>query len=106
MVNNSIPKFSDFVKESKSEFVGNKIRIDEVLNQQIVVSGYRITDSKFDTDLCLILQIEFRGEPRVILTGSHTLISQIMVFEKSGGVVPFTATITKVKEPKGYYKFI
>jgi hypothetical protein len=103
--NSNIPKFSDFVKDSQTTFIGDKIRIDEILNKQIVVTGYRITASKFDTTTCLILQIEFQGEPRVILTGSGTLRSQIMVFGQNGGTLPFTTTIIKVNEPKGYYKF-
>ena len=101
----NIPKFSDFVHDSQTSFVGDKIKIDDVLNQQIVVTGYRITASKFDTKNCLILQIEYQGEPRVILTGSATLNNQIMVFGQNGGKLPFTTTIVKVNDPKGYYKF-
>ena len=39
------PRFSDFAEESKV-FDGDKKRIDDILNQEIFVTDFKIKDSK------------------------------------------------------------
>lgn len=85
-------RFGDFA-ETPKVLDGNKIRIDDVLNREVSVLGYRITKGKYKTDRCLTLQIEIDGERRVIFTGSEVLIGQM---EKYGDECPFNACIRKI----------
>lgn len=88
-------RFSDFSRE-KSVLDGNKVRIDDVLNVELRIVGYRIKSSKFEKNKSgnfLTLQIELCGERRVVFTGSDVLIGQI---EKYKDEIPFLATIKKV----------
>jgi len=39
------PRFSDFAEESKA-FEGNKKRIDDILNQEILITDFKIKDKK------------------------------------------------------------
>ncbi|WP_294344675.1 hypothetical protein [Prosthecochloris sp.] len=87
--------FSDFA-EPTHVLDGDKIRIDNILNKEIIVLGFRIHNSKFDKNKsgkCLTLQIKLDDETRVIFTGSDVLISQI---EKHKKQIPFLTTIKKV----------
>ena len=93
-------KFSDFnIKPSTDHLQGRKIRIAKVLNQEIVVHGYKIDKSKFEksnSNQCLKLQIEFNNEKRVIFTGSKILAENIQQVPQAG--FPFTTTITQEGE--------
>ncbi len=88
-------KFSDFATE-KPVLDGDKMRIDDALNVELVVIGYRLSTSKYEKNKsgkCLTLQIEIEGRRRVIFTGSDVLVG---IMEKYGSEIPFTATIKKV----------
>lgn len=88
-------RFADFA-EHQNVLDGDKIRIDDLLNQEIPVIGYRITGSKFDKNKsgkCLTMQVEYQGKRRVVFTGSDVLIEQL---ERYGSRVPFLVTIRKV----------
>jgi hypothetical protein len=88
-------RFSDFAK-SPNILDGAKIKLDEVINREIVVLGFRITDSKYGKNKsgkCLMLQIEIDGERKVIFTGSDVLIEQM---ERYGEEVPFASVLKKV----------
>ena len=85
-------RFSDFA-DVRKVLDGNKIKIDEVLNQEITVLGYRIAKGKHKTERCLTLQIEVDGGRRVVFTGSEVLISQM---EQYGSRCPFVAVIKKI----------
>jgi hypothetical protein len=93
-------RFSDFADEDVLD--GDKIKIADVLNNEITVVNYAIRDSRYSKNKSgkyLILQIEQESERHVIFTGSDVLIEQI---EKYGNKIPFKATIRKVKR---YYTF-
>ena len=88
-------RFSDFA-ESPKVLDGEKVKLDEVINREVLVIGYRITESKFGKNKsgkCLTLQVEIGGVHRVVFTGSDVLISQMMEY---GAEVPFAAVIKKV----------
>lgn len=93
----SIKKFSDFADEKP--FVGDKIRIEDVLNIPIVIRDFRISESKYDSPSCLTLQIEINGQFRVIFTGSVVLVD---LMKKYGDQVPFETKIIKADK---YYTF-
>lgn len=94
-------RFSDFAEEDNHIIEGDKIKIAEVLNEEVLVTNYRIIDSKYDNNNsdCLQLQIELNNEKRVIFTGSKVLIKQIKKYEEH---IPF---ITTIKQVDRYYTF-
>ncbi len=88
-------RFSDFA-DPLNILDGAKIKLDEVINREIVVLGFRVTESKFGKNKsgkCLMLQIEIDGVHKVIFTGSDVLIEQMARY---GGEVPFCATLKKI----------
>lgn len=94
-------RFSDFATEP-SAVTGDKIKIEEVLDKEIEVTGYKISDSKYSkghSDKVLTLQFKLNGENRILFTGSNVLMEQV---EKYKDEMPFVATITKVNK---FYTF-
>jgi hypothetical protein len=76
-------------------FVGDKIHIDKVIGKEIIAHHYEIKQSKFPTetnDKCLYIQIELKGEKRVIFTTSKYLMD---LCEQAKDHFPFTTTIVK-----------
>ena len=95
-------KFSDFAKVEALE--GDKTRIDDILNKEILVIGAKIAKSKYNKNNSgkyLILQYKLEGneKPYIIFTGSDVLISQI---EDHKYQIPFQ---TKIKRINRYYTF-
>jgi len=91
-------QFKDFgIKSESKSFVGNKIELFKVLNEEITVHEFKIKDSKYDKEnaagKCLHLQIEYNGEKRVLFTGSVVMMDMIQQVEKDD--FPFTTKITK-----------
>lgn len=87
-------KFSDISKENILD--GDKIRIDDVLNEEVLVLGFSIKDSRYSKNSSgkyLTLQIEYHDKKYVIFTGSDVLIDQL---ERYGNQLPFLATIRKI----------
>ena len=95
-------RFSDFAHEDIF-LEGDKARIDDILNQEIQIIGYRIKKSKFSKNASgkyLAIQFEQNGSGmKVCFTGSDVLIDQM---EKYKEQVPFLTTIKKINR---YYTF-
>ena len=56
-------KFADFAEEETLE--GDKIKITDMLNREIIVTGYKVTESKFsksNSERCLKLQFELENK--------------------------------------------
>lgn len=93
--------FSEFAEEDQP-LDGEKRRIDELLNMELVVTGERIRESKYKDEgrrRYMTLQVEIDNKRYVAFTGSTVLINQI---EKYRHHIPFVATIKKVDR---YYTF-
>lgn len=92
--------FSDFnIKPKQSRFIGEKIRMMQILNRDIIVHRYKIKESKFEntnSGICLTMQIEVQGEQRVLFTGSRILTEMIQQVPEDK--LPFKTIITKVGE--------
>lgn len=94
------PKFSEFAKEDK-HLEGPKKRIDEVLNLEVIITGFRVGKSRYanknkDPDAkYLTLQIEIDGEKFIIFTGSRVLTEQV---EKYADKIPFLTKIVKIDQ--------
>lgn len=90
-----IVRFSDFA-EPGSVLDGDKIKIDDIVNREVVVLGYKVSASKYEKNKsgkCLTLQVEIDSQHRVVFTGSDVLIGQL---EKYGNRIPFLAVIRKI----------
>lgn len=92
-------RFSDFAEEQTLD--GDKVKLDDVLNKEIVVTGYVVTKSKYKSsgDMCLKLQFEVDDARYILFTGSNVLINQI---ERYHDEIPFITTIKKVDK---FYTF-
>lgn len=92
--------FKDFgIKAQHKSFEGDKIRIDKILNKQIVVEDYKSAESKFKekgSGKLLTLQIIVDNAKRVLFTGSTSLIEMIEQVPKEK--FPFITTIVKENE--------
>lgn len=94
-------KFSDFAKDALP-IDGSKIKLEEILNREIVVTGFKIDESKYrksNSSECLKLQFELDKERHVLFTGSTILCEQIQKYKDE---IPFITTIKKIDK---YYSF-
>jgi len=94
-------KFSDFAEENTA-IIGDKINISEVLDKEILITGYKISDSKFkknEDDKLLTLQFTLNGIEKMLFTGSKVLREQC---EKYKDELPFETTIKRVNK---FYTF-
>ncbi len=83
------------IKSEAKGFVGDKIKINKILNREIVVTDYRIAPSPY-TEKRLDLQIELNGTKYVVFTGSKHLIELIVQVAKED--FPFKTTIVQENE--------
>lgn len=93
--------FSDFAN-TPTVITGDKIKIENILDKEIELTGYKITDSKYqknDGDKLLTLQFRLDGEDKIVFTGSGVLMEQV---EKYKDEIPFMAKIIKVNK---FYTF-
>jgi len=96
-----IKRFSDFAEED-GPLEGDKVKIETILNQEILILGYKVKKSKYkkeNSEQCLTVQFEIDGHKRIFFTGSNVLMDQI---EKYAGEIPFLATVKKIDK---YYTF-
>jgi len=89
-------RFSDFAV-AHQPLDGTKCSINEVLNREIQVLGYKLKESKYrdgsGSGQCLTLQFELDGDRMVLFTGSQVLSEQIQAYQHE---IPFYATIKKI----------
>lgn len=79
--------------------VGDKIKIERILNREVIVDAFRIVDSKYEGKR-LDMQLDLDGEKRVTWTGSNIL--QDMILKVPEGKFPFKTTIVKTND---HYEF-
>lgn len=82
------------VKISSRAFVGDKFKIDRLLNREIAVLHYKIEDSKKkEGTKCLYLQVKMGDQTGVLFTGASALMEAIRQISQEN--FPFTTTIVK-----------
>lgn len=91
-------RFSDFATGDAS-LTGDKIKLDDILEKEIVIKGYKIADSKYNDGQVLTLQFELENKEYIVFTGSSVLINQT---EKYKEEIPF---ITKIEKINKFYTF-
>ena len=110
-MSDEIPNFSNLT--TKTVLTGDKVRIDDLLNKQIVVCNYHVSTSKFkdkSNEFCVKVQFynteDGSKTKKVFFSGSGVLKEQLdevkVVLEKNGQPFLFKAT---VKKCGNYYSF-
>jgi hypothetical protein len=77
---------------------GEKVKIDDLVGEEIFISNFRIGRSKYEREgsgeyLTLQFSFEEVGTAKILFTGSAVIIRQI---KKYADQIPFIATIVKV----------
>lgn len=97
-------KFKDLnIKTHTDHLIGEKIKISKILNKDIVVTGFKIDQSKYPKNKsgkCLCIQFDVDGEQRVVFTGSDVLISIMEQVKKED--LPIE---TKIVQEGEHYEF-
>jgi len=88
-----VKKFSDFSKESVLD--GDKIKIDDIVNEEIELLAFNIKESKYKEKNYLTIQIKRNDKKYVAFTGSEVLIDQVKKYESE---LPFKTTIRKINK--------
>lgn len=84
------------IKRTSKNFIGDKIKMKNILNKPIKVHAYREGPSKFTdkgSGICTDLQIELDGKMHIVFTGSKYLLEMIRDVPKEG--FPFDTTIVE-----------
>lgn len=85
-------RFSDFAKPG-GPLIGEKIKISEILDKEIEITGHSIQKSKKNDGDFLTIQLRYDGQLRVLFTGSNVLLNQ---FKEYGKEIPFFTTIKQL----------
>jgi hypothetical protein len=94
-------RFNEFAKDH-APLDGEKMKINDLLNKEILVLAHRIKKSKYGAsggNNCLTIQFMQDGQRFVTFTGSAVLAEQCAAY---AGEMPFTAMIKKIDR---YYTF-
>lgn len=87
------------IKAPVNSFVGDKIKLNKLLGESIIVHKYKIEKSKFEDKgngerVCL--QIEKNGTMHVLFSGSITLMA--MIQQVPADKFPFTTIIKMIDD--------
>lgn len=93
----TLNKFSDFAI-GEAALDGDKSRIDDLINKEIVITSYRVQDSKFSKNKSgKYITVQFKyaidGSPYIFFTGSDVIIDQLGKYKEQ---LPFVTTIKKI----------
>lgn len=87
-------RFSDFAEEA-TPLDGDKVKIESILNREILVIGFKVTHSKYKENSlqCMTLQFDIDNSRKVVFTGSSVMIEQVQRYKDQ---IPFYTTIKKI----------
>lgn len=91
--------FKDFgIKPVIKNFSGDKIKIERILNKEIIVEAYKIEKSNFEkgSGMRLVLQIAIGDDKRIVFSGSVVLMDMIKQVPENN--FPFSTIIIKENE--------
>ena len=103
-INNEIHSFSDFASDDEQAFEGEKVKVDNLLNKEIIVLKFKVRQSKYEdsnSKNCVTVQFcEPDNETkRIFFTGSCVIMDLLKKYENQ---LPFKTTIKKIDR---YYTF-
>jgi len=81
--------FRDFA-DTQPQFEGEKKKIPEILNKEILVIGFRIGKSKYRGKNYLTLHFKLEGEKYIVFVGSKPLMEQA---QEGADEMPYFTTI-------------
>jgi hypothetical protein len=87
------------ITAERKAFVGDKIKVERILNREVIIHGFRIEPSKYlekGNGKCLYMQIELKDEKHVVFTSSMYLQDMIAKVPDDG--FPFKTTIVKIND--------
>lgn len=89
-----VHKFSEFAKKDEGLLEGKKKKIEDILNVEITVLGFKVKPSKFQDKSPHYTTIQFmQGEEKfVVFTSSIVLTEQLETYKEQ---LPFISTIKK-----------
>jgi Tat protein secretion system quality control protein TatD with DNase activity len=77
-------RFSQFdIKQTSRSFEGDKVKMERILNREIVIHAFKIEETKVKTfqergsGKCLHIQISYNNEMHVLFTSASGLIETI-----------------------------
>ena len=82
-------RFSDFA-DTSPQFEGEKKKIPEILNTEILILNFRMGKSKYKGKKYLTLHFEIKGEKYIAFTGSDVLAEQVQEYADK---MPYFTTI-------------
>jgi hypothetical protein len=85
--------FTEFADERILD--GDKTKVDDIINQEVIINGYNIKQSQYKEKQYLTLQIILNEKKFVLFTGSEVLIDQLTKYKDE---IPFKATIRKINK--------
>lgn len=91
-------QFKEIAKDD-IRLAGEKMKLQDIVDKLITVTGYKITKSKFKEDNYVAIQYDIDGVQHVTFTGATVLIEQL---KKYGEEVPFETTIKRMGK---FYSF-
>ena len=86
-------RFSDFAEKKDNHLGGDKKRLDDILNIEILVKDYKISKSKHYSGDYATIQFEMEGVLYVAFTSSITIMDQLEKYSKE---LPFLAKVAKI----------
>lgn len=91
--------FSEISQES-SRLEGEKVKLDSILNQDIIIHDFNIAPSSFSKNKSgnyIMIQFSIKGkeEKSVLFTGSDVLIDQLQRYKDE---MPFQVQIKKINK--------
>lgn len=97
MTDKSIHSFSDFATDEQV-LEGDKVKIESLLNKEIIVLRYKIRDSKYSDNSKMCVTVQFcepdnQSVKKIFFTGS-TVIQDLL--EKYKEQLPFKTVIKKI----------
>ena len=89
-----VHKFSEFAKKDEGLLDGKKKKIEDILNVEITVLGFKVKPSKFPEKSPHYTTIQFLQDDKkfIVFTSSIVLTEQLENYKEQ---LPFIATIRK-----------
>lgn len=91
-------RFSDFA--DVDAFDGDKLKLGDILDKEILILGYKIKDSKKKPGTKYVtIHFKLDNKPHIVFTSSQVITDQLTRYKDK---IPFYSTIKKINN---YYTF-